>query len=262
MTIAPVKPLPVQKITLEQWQERAATWKRATKELVLLWFENDLGTHRQLAEHLGVAQSTVTEHRKKLIQSGALVGTVDVKKKTRKSDRKPIKPVENSSDDIEKVKVVVHEPAASSTATEQLSNYIAVERPAAKPQTEPKVKRPKELANMLDTHQKYIKDRLLPIAQKLAALHNEVQVEQKRLHTAWTKDNLVFTEPYQRCVDYWNEREMFGDFAEAFDDPAIKTYADVLAAIRVKFRRCFERMETIQYSTGCIPDPNKRDLRI
>ena len=138
----------------------------------------------------------------------------------------------------------------------------AIEQPSAKPQIEPKVKRPKELANMLDTHQKYIKDRLLPIAQKLAALHNEVQVEQKRLHTAWTKDNLVFTEPYQRCVDYWNEREMFGDFAEAFDDPAIKTYADVLAAIRVKFRRCSERMETIQYSTGCIPDPNKRDLRI
>ena len=115
---------------------------------------------------------------------------------------------------------------------------------------------------MLDTHQPYIQKRLLPIAQKIAALHDELQVEQKRLHGAWTKDNLVFTEPYQRCVDYWNEREMFGDFAETLDDPTIKTYADVLAAIRVKFRRCFERMETIQYSAGCIPDPNKRDLRI
>ena len=262
MTIAPVKPSAVQKITLEQWQERAQVCKKAYLELITLWFKNDLGTHRQLAEHLGIAQSTVTYHRKNLIASGKLEGKIDVSKQNRKLDRNSIKPVENSDGAIEQVKVVVDEPAASSTAIEQPSNSIAIERPAAKPQTEPKVKRPKELANMLDTHQKYIKDRLLPIAQKLAALHNEVQVEQKRLHTAWTKDNLVFTEPYQRCVEYWNEREMFGDFAEAFDDPTIKTYADVLAAIRVKFRRCCERMETIEYSTGCIADPNKRDLRI
>ena len=262
MTIAPAKPATVQKITLEQWQERAATWKKATKELVLLWFENDLGTHRQLAEHLGIAQSTVSEHRKKLIKSGVLSGTIDSKKQTRKSDRKPIKPVENSDSKIEEVTVVVDEPAGNSTAIEQPSNSIAIERPAEKPQAAPKVKRPKELANMLDTHQKYIKDRLLPIAQKLAALHEEVRVEQVRLHNAWVKDNLVFTEPYQRCVDYWNKREIFGEFAEALEDPTIKTYADVLAAIRVKFRRCSERMETIQYSTGCIADPNKRDLRI
>ena len=72
----------------------------------------------------------------------------------------------------------------------------------------------------------------------------------------------MFTEPYQRCVDYWNEREMFGEFAKALDDPTIKTYANVLSAIRVKFRRCSERMETLEYSTGCIADPNKRDLRI
>ena len=262
MTIAPAKPETVQKITLEQWQERAATWKKATKELVLLWFENDLGTHRQLAAHLGIDHSAITRHRKKLIEAGALSGTIDPVKQTRKSGAKVTRPVENSESKVEEVTVVVDPPAASSTAIEQPSNSTAIERPAKKPQAAPKVKRPKELENMLDTHQKYIKDRLLPIAQKIAALHEEVRVEQVRLHKAWVKDNLVFTQPYQRCVDYWNEREMFGEFAEALDDPMIKTYADVLSALRVKFRRCSERMETLEYSTGCIADPNKRDLRI
>ena len=262
MTIAPTKPATVQKITLEQWQTRASVCKKAFKELIILWFENNLGTQKELAGHLQIAPSTVSEHKAKLIASGKLTGVAMVKTKPKKKDsvsESPVensdsgsvakgnKPVKNSDSDVEEVTVVVDEPAASSTAIEQ---------PA------PKVKRPKELANMLDTHQKYIKDRLLPIAQKLAALHEEVRVEQTRLHNAWVKDNLVFTQPYQRCVDYWNEREMFGEFAKALDDPMIKTYADVLAAIRVKFRRCSERMETLEYSTGCIADPNKRDLRI
>jgi hypothetical protein len=262
MTIAPAKPATVQKITLEQWQERATICKKAVKELIILWFVNNLGTQKQLADYLSLTPQAVSKRKSKLIASGELTCVVMSKTHPKKKDKKSLSPVENSDSGIEEVTVVVDEPAASSTAIEQPSNSIAIERPAGKPQAAPKVKRPKELANMLDTHQKYIMDRLLPIAQKVVALHEEVKVEQERLHKAWTKDNLVFTEPYQRCVDYWNEREMFGEFAKTFGDPTIKTYADVLSVIQVRFRRCSERMETIQYSTGCIADPNKRDMRI
>ena len=226
------------------------------------WIKKEFGTIDELALILNRSPKTlktdyVSELRKQKRLPEAKQGK-RIQKKCRLSGTS----VENSDDAIEEVNVVVEESAASSTAIEQPSNSIAIERPAAKPQNEPKVKRPKELAGMIDTHQKYIKERLLPIAQKLVALHNEVKTEQSRLHKAWTKDNLVFTTPYQRCVEYWNEREMFGEFAEAFEDPSIKTYADVLAAIRVKFRRCSERMASIEYSTGCTPDPNKRDLRM
>ena len=133
MTITPAKPETVQKITLEQWQERAAVWKKATKELVLLWFENDLGTHRQLAAHLGINHSAITRHRKKLIEAGALSGTIDPVKQTRKPGAKVTRPVENSDSKIEEVTIVVDEPAASSNAIEQSSNPTAIERPAEKP---------------------------------------------------------------------------------------------------------------------------------
>lgn len=266
MTITPAKPEAVQKITLEQWVERAATWRKATKELVLLWFENELGTHRQLAEHLGIAQSTVTEHRKNLIAAGSLTGTINPKKQTRKSDRKPIKPVENSelvensgSDgEVIEVSVSVDEPEKPAQQNEPPTEIMPTQD---KPKTK-KPKRPKEIVNMLDTHSKYIESRLLPIAAKVTELLKEIEIEANRLGGAWEKDNLVFSTSFQECVDYWNECERFDQFGETMNDSSIKTYAEVLEKIQLRLTRASQRMGTIQFSTGCIEEPNKRNLKL
>ena len=115
---------------------------------------------------------------------------------------------------------------------------------------------------MLDTQTKYIDSRLLPIAEKLSALLDELTVEHHRLHGAWSKGNLVFTQPYQKCVKHWDECGKLAHFGEVLNDPTATTYAAVLEKIEQMFKRGSERMQGIRYATGCIPEPNKRDLRI
>jgi len=119
---------------------------------------------------------------------------------------------------------------------------------------------PKHLCETLDDQTPYIKNRLLPLVRELVAVTKKVVVEQKRLHGAWCKDNLVFSTHYQECVQFCDERETFAEFAQLFDDPTVKTYDDVLRSTEVMFRRGSERMHSIRYATGCIPDPHKREL--
>ena len=266
MTITPAEPEAVQKITLEQWLERAATWRKATKELVLLWFENELGTHRQLAEHLGIAHSAVTKHRKKLIEAGVLSGTIDPKKQTRKSGHKVTKPVENSElvensgsdDEVIEVAVSVDEPETPAQQNESPNETMPTQ---SEPKTK-KPKRPKHLVKMLNAQGKYIDNRLLPIAEKVTELLAEIEVETNRLGGAWEKDNLVFSTSFQECVEHWNECERFDQFGKTMNDPSIKTYAEVLEKIRLRLVRASQKMATIQYATGCTKDPNKQELRL
>ena len=88
-------------VTIDQWlclrDEFNDEFQGRARRLVYLWFVNDLGTHRQLAKHLGISHSTVTYHRGKLIEAGELEGVVDTAKQTRKSGRNSTKPVENST---------------------------------------------------------------------------------------------------------------------------------------------------------------------
>lgn len=250
-------------ITLDQWLERAGTWKKATKELVLLWFENNLGTQKQLADHLCLTPQAISKQKAKLITSGELNAVMD-KSKTPKAHVKKVDiPVENSDQEIEQVNVTVHDPQTPPTTTpsssEQSFSPAATERPKSKT---PSATRPKELRKMLDAQTKYIDSRLLPIAEKLSALLEELTVEHHRLHGAWSKDNLVFTQPYQKCVKYWDECEKLAHFGEVLNDPTATTYAAVLERIEQMFKRGSERMQGIRYATGCIPEPNKRDLRL
>lgn len=96
-------------ITLDQWLERAETWKKATKELVILWFDNNLGTQKQLADHLCITPQAISKQKAKLITSGELNAVMD-KSKTPKAHVKKVDiPVENSNQEIEQVKVIVED---------------------------------------------------------------------------------------------------------------------------------------------------------
>jgi len=96
-------------ITLDQWLERAGTWKKATKELVILWFDNNLGTQKQLAYHLSLTPQAISEQKSRLIASGELTDVVMSKTKPKKKIQKMDLPVENSIQEIEQVKVIVED---------------------------------------------------------------------------------------------------------------------------------------------------------
>lgn len=244
-------------ITLDQWLEKAQLWKDATRKLVLLWCENELGTQKELAAHLNMATSTISYHRKMLIEAGKLEG--EVRNHTRKKPIRNSNPaVENSDQKVEQVAVTVHEPVVAAAAVQR--PFAPAETPA--PVSVPAVKRPSKPKDlqMLDSQQRMVKERLLPLAKQLMQLSEQVKEEKTRLHGRWVKDNIVFATGFQRCADYWNDCNYFAEFAEVLDDDRIKTYADVLAAIEQRFKRNAQHMQAIQYATGCIPDPNKRDL--
>lgn len=106
MTISLLTDTP--RITLDQWLERATTWKKITNELLVLWFSNKLGTQTQLAGHLGVGPQAITNRKKRLIQSGLLPGEhMRVQKKKSKKVHVGVLSVENSDQGIEQVKVIV-----------------------------------------------------------------------------------------------------------------------------------------------------------
>ena len=245
-------------ITLDQWLERAGTWKKATKELVILWFDNNLGTQKQLADHLCLTPQAISKQKAKLITSGELNAVMD-KSKTPKAHVKKVDiPVENAEQEVEQVDVKVHEPAVAAAAVQR--PFAPVETPA--PVSVSAIKRPSKPKDlqMLDSQQRMVKERLLPLAKQLVQLTEQVKEEKARLHGRWVKDNIVFATGFQRCVDYWNDCNYFAEFAEVFGDDRIKTYADVLATIEQRFKRNAEHMQAIQYATGCTADPNKKDL--
>jgi len=245
-------------ITLEQWLARAGTWKKATKELVILWFDNELGTQRQLANHLCLTPQAISEQKSKLIASGELAGVSMAKTKPKKKIQKMDPAVENSDQEVEQVNVKVHEPATAAAAVQR--PFAPAETPAAVSVSAVKrPSKPKDL-QMLDSQQRMVKERLLPLAKQLVQLTEQVKEEKARLHGRWVKDNIVFATGFQRCADYWNDCNYFAEFAEVFGDDRIKTYADVLATIEQRFKRNAEHMQAIQYATGCTPDPNKKDL--
>ena len=257
MTISPSTATPT--ITLDQWLSRATTWKKITNELLVLWFSNKLGTQAQLAEHLGVGPQAITNRKKRLIQSGLLPGEhMQVQKKKSKKVHVGVPSVENSDQKVEQVNVKVHEPAVSAAAVQR--PFAPAE--TAAPVSVPAVKRPSKPKDlqMLDSQQRMVKERLLPLAKQLVQLTEQVKEEKARLHGRWVKDNIVFATGFQRCADYWNDCNYFAEFAEVFGDDRIKTYADVLATIEQRFKRNAEHMQAIQYATGCTPDPNKKDL--
>jgi hypothetical protein len=256
MTISPSTTKPT--ITLDQWLARAGTWKKATKELVLLWFENELGTQKQLANHLSLTPGAITKQKAKLIESGQLLTATMANTGPKKKIEKVNSPVENSDQEVEKVNVTVHEPAVAAAAVQR--PFAPAE--TAAPVSVPAVKRPSKPKDlqMLDSQQRMVKERLLPLAKQLVQLTEQVKEEKARLHGRWVKDNIVFATGFQRCADYWNDCNYFAEFAEVFGDDRIKTYADVLATIEQRFKRNAEHMQAIQYATGCTPDPNKKDL--
>ena len=93
-------------MTLDQWLVERDKVVGQVKRLIHLWFENDLGTHRECAKHLGCTQSTVTYHRSNLIKSGDLDGEIDQARQTRSFGRISTKPVENSTPTFEPAPIV------------------------------------------------------------------------------------------------------------------------------------------------------------
>jgi hypothetical protein len=180
------------------------------------------------------------------------------KTKPKKKIQKMDPAVENSEEDIEQVNVKVHEPATAAAAVQR--PFAPAETPA--PVAVSPVKRPSKPKDlqMLDSQQRMVKERLLPLAKQLVQLTEQVKEEKARLHGRWVKDNIVFATGFQRCVSYWNECDYFSEFAEVFGDDRIKTYADVLATIEQRFKRNAEHLQAIQYATGCTADPNKKDM--
>lgn len=152
------------------------------------------------------------------------------------------------------------------TAAARVAKEVGlIDPPQPKPEPEPAPKaktppRPEHLRKTLDTHTPYLQSRLLVAAQHLAEAHKIIKQEQHRYGTIWERDNIVFTTHFQEVVAYWNERNVFGDFAKVFDDPSIKTYDDVLRKMVQLFQRASERTEGIRTFTGCKPDHNKAHL--
>ena len=131
------------------------------------------------------------------------------------------------------------------------------------PAPEPKAKtppRPEHLRQTLDTHTPYLNNRLLVAAEHLVEAHRLIKQEQNRYGNIWEKENIVFTTHFQEVVAYWNEREIFSDFARVFEDESIKTFDDVLRHMVQLFKRTSERTECIRTFTGCKPDHNKAHL--
>ncbi len=221
------------------------------------WTDHDFG------ELLGLSAKTV---KNRYLADARKQGLIKASKMARPNcARNRAQTVENSDQDIERAIVTVHDNQSDQNVMQQpFASTEPTQTPAAVTPAEPKKKRPKapDKLQMRAAQQRHIKGRLLPLVQQLVDLTGQVKVEQSRLQGAWEKDNMVFAAGFQRCVEYWDECDLFVEFAEAFGDPTIKTYADVLEATSKMFRRNSERIDGIRYATGCTPDPNKRDLRI
>ena len=209
----------------------------------------------EFAELLGVSAKTVqnrfkAEARKQgLIEASKFANKQETLDARGSRNREPS--VENSGSDGEVIEVDVSI-EDSETPNEPMPTQNKAKRP----------KKPEHLSKMISAQGRHIKTRLLPIAEKVTSLLDEINTEADRLGAAWEKDNIVFTTDFQECVNYWNESGRFDEFRETMKDEHIKTYADVLEKLRLRLLRASQKMETIQYSTGCIACPNKRDLKL
>ena len=220
----------------------------------VLWHKSGW-SDAEFAELVELSAATIRRHYKAPARKQGLIPPATSGRRTdlERGGQDCSPPGENSGSDGEVIDVDL------STKDPETPNEIMPTQ--EKPKTK-KPKRPKELVKMLDTQSKYIESRLLPIAAKVTELLKEIEVEANRLGGAWEKDNLVFSTSFQECVDYWNECERFDQFGETMNDSNIKTYAEVLEKIQLRLTRASQRMETIQFSTGCIEEPNKRNLRL
>ena len=220
--------------------------------VVEAWVKGNYGHLNELAEAVGKSLRRMQEFQTELRKAGRLPASNFARSKPGRP-RPSAAAVENSGSDGEVIDVDVSN-EESKTPNETMPT-----------QEEPKTKnpkRPEHLVKMLNAQGKYIDKRLLPIAEKITELLAEIEVETNRLGGAWEKDNLVFSTSFQECVEHWNECERFDQFGETMNDPGIKTYAEVLEKIRLRLVRASQKMETIQYATGCTEDPNKRELRL
>ena len=225
----------------------------------VLWHQSGW-TDEEFGQLLGISSKTV---KNRYLADARKQGLIEQhhnsrsKQNTERAQNRA-RTVENSDQEIEQVDVEVHEPAVAAAAVQR--PFAPVETPA--PVSVSAVKRPSKPKDlqMLDSQQRKINERLLPIAKQLMDLLGQVKEEKDRLHGRWVKDNIVFATGFQRCADYWNDCNYFTEFAEVLDDDRIKTYSDVLATIEQRAKRITDHMKAIQYATGCTADPNKKDL--